>query len=118
MQTRNVPVYYCLPGIHGNQECTGILLPPWNTWKPGMYRYITPSLEYMYMETSNVPVYYCLPGIHGHQECTGILLPPWNTWKPGMYRCNRLRCPLARMSGLQCFNMCHNGHGITCMVSG
>ena len=28
------------------------------------------------------------------------------------YRCNRLRCPLARMSGLQCFNMGHNGHGI------
>ena len=27
-------------------------------------------------------------------------------------RCNRLRCPLARMSGLQCFNMAHNGHGI------
>ena len=27
-------------------------------------------------------------------------------------RCNRLRCLLARMSGLQCFNMGHNGHGI------
>ena len=27
-------------------------------------------------------------------------------------RCNRLRCPLARMSGLQCFSMGHNGHGI------
>ena len=27
-------------------------------------------------------------------------------------RCNRLRCPLARMSGLQCFNMGHNGHRI------
>ena len=27
-------------------------------------------------------------------------------------RCNRLRCPLARMSGLPCFNMGHNGHGI------
>ena len=27
-------------------------------------------------------------------------------------RCNRLRRPLARMSGLQCFNMGHNGHGI------
>ena len=27
-------------------------------------------------------------------------------------RCNRLRCPLARMSGLQCFNMGHNGHVI------
>ena len=27
-------------------------------------------------------------------------------------RCNRLKCPLARMSGLQCFNMGHNGHGI------
>ena len=27
-------------------------------------------------------------------------------------RCNRLSCPLARMSGLQCFNMGHNGHGI------
>ena len=27
-------------------------------------------------------------------------------------RCNRLRCPLARMSGLQCFNIGHNGHGI------
>ena len=32
-------------------------------------------------------------------------LAPW-------CRCNRLRCPLARMSGLQCFNMGHNGHGI------
>ena len=31
---------------------------------------------------------------------------------PGDCRCNRLRCPLARMSGLQCFNMGHNGHGI------
>ena len=29
-----------------------------------------------------------------------------------MTRCNRLRCPLARMSGLQCINMGHNGHGI------
>ena len=28
------------------------------------------------------------------------------------HRCNRLRCPLARMSGLQCINMGHNGHGI------
>ena len=28
------------------------------------------------------------------------------------YRCNRLRCPLARLSGLQCFNMGHNGHRI------
>ena len=27
-------------------------------------------------------------------------------------RCNRLRCPLARLSGLQCFNMGHEGHGI------
>ena len=27
-------------------------------------------------------------------------------------RCNRLRCPLARFSGLQCFNMGHSGHGI------
>ena len=27
-------------------------------------------------------------------------------------RCNRFRCPLARMSGLQCFNIGHNGHGI------
>ena len=24
----------------------------------------------------------------------------------------RFRCPLARLSGLQCFNMGHNGHGI------
>ena len=29
------------------------------------------------------------------------------------YRCNRLRCPLARLSGLQCFNMGHNGYGIS-----
>ena len=29
-----------------------------------------------------------------------------------LHRCNRLICPLARMSGLQCFNMGHNGHGI------
>ena len=27
-------------------------------------------------------------------------------------RCNRLRCPLARLFGLQCSNMGHNGHGI------
>ena len=27
-------------------------------------------------------------------------------------RGNRLRCPLARLSGLQCFNMGHNAHGI------
>ena len=34
-------------------------------------------------------------------------------WPPtSRYRCNRLRCPLARLSGLQCFNMGHNGHGI------
>ena len=29
-----------------------------------------------------------------------------------MCQCNRLRCPLARLSGLQCFNMGHNGHGV------
>ena len=29
-----------------------------------------------------------------------------------LFQCNRLRCLLARMSGLQCFNMGHNGHGI------
>ena len=28
------------------------------------------------------------------------------------YRRNRLRYPLARLSGLQCYNMGHNGHGI------
>ena len=27
-------------------------------------------------------------------------------------RCNRLKCPLARLSVLQCYNMGHNGHGI------
>ena len=27
-------------------------------------------------------------------------------------RCNRFRCPLARLSDLQCYNMGHNGHGI------
>ena len=27
-------------------------------------------------------------------------------------RCDRFRCPLARLSGLQCYNMGHNGHGI------
>ena len=27
-------------------------------------------------------------------------------------RCNRLRCPLARSSSLQCYNMDHTGHGI------
>ena len=40
--------------------------------------------------------------IHGDQASNTYLL----------CRCNRLRCPLARMSGLQCFNMGHNGHGI------
>ena len=29
-----------------------------------------------------------------------------------LFRCNRLRCPLARLSGLQGFNVYHNGHGI------
>ena len=28
------------------------------------------------------------------------------------YRCNMLRCPLARLSDLQCFCMGHNDHGI------
>ena len=28
------------------------------------------------------------------------------------YRCNRLSCPLARLSGLQCINMGHNGHAL------
>ena len=32
------------------------------------------------------------------------------------YRCNRLKCPLARLSGLQCLNMGHNGHGINLYV--
>ena len=27
-------------------------------------------------------------------------------------RCNRLRCPQARLSGLKCYNIGHNGHGI------
>ena len=26
--------------------------------------------------------------------------------------CNRLKCPLARLSSLQCYNMGHSGHGI------
>ena len=47
-------------------------------------------------------------GIKNHRKQSGLI--------PGG-RCNRLRCPLARMSGLQCFNMGHNGHGITCKVS-
>ena len=35
-------------------------------------------------------------------------------WRYGNtpYRCNRLICPLARLSGLQCFNISNNGHGI------
>ena len=41
----------------------------------------------------------------------------WMYLPPGyhiyrVYRCNRLKCPLARLSGLLCFNMGHNGHGI------
>ena len=35
---------------------------------------------------------------------------PWA--KGGLDRCNRLKCPLARLFGLLCFNMGHNGHGI------
>ena len=35
---------------------------------------------------------------------------PWRARR--RCRCNRLRCLLARMSGLQCFNMGHNGYGI------
>ena len=42
----------------------------------------------------------------------GAILPPLIPAGAVLYRCNRLRCPLARMSGLQCFNMGHNGHGI------
>ena len=26
--------------------------------------------------------------------------------------CNRLKCPPVRLSDIQCYNMCHNGHGI------
>ena len=33
-----------------------------------------------------------------------------------VFRCNRLRYPLARLSGLQFFNMGHNGHGINLYV--
>ena len=29
-----------------------------------------------------------------------------------IYRCNRFRSPLARLSGLQCYSMGYNGHGI------
>ena len=28
------------------------------------------------------------------------------------YRCNRLRCPLTRLSGLRCFNIGYSGNGI------
>ena len=35
-----------------------------------------------------------------------------NSNLPEQNRCNRLRCPLARLCGLQCYNMGHNGHGI------
>ena len=41
-----------------------------------------------------------------------FLVQPQGTIIIYNYRCNRLRCPLARMSGLQCYNMGHNGHGI------
>ena len=41
-----------------------------------------------------------------------VLGPPQLTLCRFWSRCNRLRCPLARLSGLQCFNMDHNGHGI------
>ena len=44
-------------------------------------------------------------GITGSGELAGRDLAVEN-------RCNRLRCPLARMSGLQCLNMGHNGHRI------
>ena len=56
-----------------------------------------------------------LPGVRGY---VGNVDPgPGKTsWRsPEMYHqclCNRLRCPLARLSGLQCFNMGHNAHGI------
>ena len=37
----------------------------------------------------------------------------WATMNQFMRRrCNRRRCPLARLSGLQCYTMGHNGHGI------
>ena len=45
---------------------------------------------------------------------TGRTFYPVDIWAyyTGPHRCNSLRCPLARLSGLQCFNMGHNGHGI------
>ena len=43
-----------------------------------------------------------------HKPSVGSFIPT----STHIFRCNRLRCPLARMSGLQCFNMGHNGHGI------
>ena len=35
-----------------------------------------------------------------------------NSFSYFTYRCNRLRCPLARVSSLQCYNMGHNSRGI------
>ena len=39
-------------------------------------------------------------------------MPGYKVSQIQKYRCNRLRRPLTRLSGLQCFNMGHNGHGI------
>ena len=39
---------------------------------------------------------------------TGLQATGSTVWS----RCNRLRCPMARWSGLQCYNFGHNGHGI------
>ena len=53
----------------------------------------------------------CLTGI---QHCWVIPATQDTKWECdcNRKRCNRLRCPLARLSGLQCYNMGHNGHGI------
>ena len=45
-------------------------------------------------------------------QCAVMGYGRWSPPSIGLRECNRLRCPLARMSGLQCFNMGHNGHGI------
>ena len=41
--------------------------------------------------------------------------PAYNVTNPWT-RCNMLRCSLTRLSGLQCFNMGHSGHGINLYV--
>ena len=89
---------------------------PWH-WYPNIplgnwtcYRQIIWAAEIRFWNQncdciSRSPIVECRGVLHTHQQLS------FGPSRNG-YRCNRLRCPLARISSLQCFNMGHNGHGI------